>query len=112
MKSTLSIIRMEVSILFPDRVSEKSLEKSCSLCIRRIRVIENVVEERIRVQRHVHSFEAGRARRSVYRGLQNRSFAEENDKRHQRQRRAPLWVLSIFRSTKEAQGVVYERICR
>lgn len=101
MKSRLSIIRMEVSILFPDRVSEKSLEKSCSLCIRRIRV-----------QRHVHSFEAGRARRSVYRALQNRSFAEENDKRHQRQRRAPLWVLSIFRSTKEAQGVVYERICR
>lgn len=76
MKSRLSIIRMEVSILFPDRVSEKSLEKSCSPCIRRIRV-----------QRHVHSFEAGRARRSVYRALQNRSFAEENDKRHQRQRR-------------------------
>lgn len=59
MKSRLSIIRMEVSILFPDRVSEKSLEKSCFLCIRRIRV-----------QRHVHSFEAGRARRSVYRALQ------------------------------------------
>lgn len=56
MKSTLSIIRMEVSILFPDRVSEKSLEKSCSLCI-----------GRIRVQRHVHSFETRSRPSSTFR---------------------------------------------